>query len=29
MGYMGILYDIPEAVFYLPKGDYKGLGFGV
>ena len=24
MGYMGIvLYNMPKAIFYLPKGDYK------
>ena len=32
MGHMRILYyDIPKAIFYLLKGDYRvvGLGFGV
>ena len=23
MGYMGSYYDIPKAIFYLLKGDYK------
>ena len=32
MGYMGIFYNLPRAVFYLLKGDYigyKALGFRV
>ena len=30
MGYMGILlYDIPTAIFYLLKGDYKPLQAGL
>ena len=29
MGYMGSYYNIPKAMFYLLKGDYRfeGLGF--
>ena len=29
MGYMGgSYYDIPKAIFYLLKGDYRHLGLG-
>ena len=23
MGYMGILFNVPKAIFYLLKGDYE------
>ena len=26
MGYMGSYYNIPKAIFYLLKGDYRDLG---
>ena len=26
MGYMESFYNIPKAIFYLLRGDYRGLG---